>query len=202
MPCATHDWIKKAMRMSRMSAAELARQTGVTRQAVSRWLHPDASRRSIPDEFHLRRIAEVTGMPPTGCGEGNGEDLDPPSAVAHSTKAVLLRDAMRIVRKGRPDLIENFSRAVEIPGARTAKVDYVSTHLALNLVVGRPSGALWHLALLARADQALRSRREAVLCHVGELVVPAGELRLLGLEPVPVSTADDIARLILESEKR
>jgi transcriptional regulator with XRE-family HTH domain len=200
MPAATQEWIKKAMRASRMSAAELARQTGVTRQAVSRWLHPDASRRTIPDEAHLRRIAEVTGV--GYLEENNGEELEPPSAFAHSTKAVLLRDVMRIVRKGRPDLIENFSRAVEIPGARTAKVDYVSTHLVLNVIVGRPSGALWHLALLARTDQALRTRREAVLCHVGELVVPAGELRLLGLEPVPVSTADDVARLILESEKR
>ncbi len=196
----TQEWIKQAMRASRMSAAELARQTGVTRQAVSRWLHPDPGKRTLPEEHHLRRIAEATGV---AQGERhNGRELSPPSAHEHSRKSVLLRDAMRIVRKERPALMGNFDCAIEIPGARLARVDYVSLHLVANLVVGAPRGALWHLALLSRANEVMRVRREVVLFHLGELVVPAGELRLLGIEPVPVSTAEDIARLILESESR
>lgn len=191
-----HEWIKSAMRQSRMSASELARQTGVTRQAVSRWLHPDPEKRATPEPQHLRAIAEATGV--SYGEEGNGE-FDPPSAHEHSRKAVLLRDVMRIVRKKRPDLIENFERPVAIPGARLTKFDYVSSNLALCVTVGAPRGVAWHLALLAHADRAMRIKREVVLCTLGQSFVHPGELTLMGVQPVPVNCAEDIVKIILES---
>jgi len=198
---STQEWIKKALRASRMSAAELARQTGVSRQAVSRWLHPDPVKRTTPEERHIHAIAEATGVE-YGDALKNSGPVDPPSAHAHSRKTLLMRDAMRIVRKQHPELMENFDRVVEIPGARLTKFDYASGKLVMCATVGAPRGTVWHLALLARADQQLRNDREVVLCHAGGTPVPPGELRLMGVTPVPVSSAADVAFLIVEAERR
>jgi len=193
----TRDWIKNALRHSRMSAAELARQTGVTRQAVSRWLHPDPAKRTEPEAVHLRAIANATGI--EYGEEVEGRLLDPPSQYDHSQKALLMREVMRIVRGRRPDLMQNFARPIDIPGARLARFDYVSAALALNVVVGAPRGAAWHLALLARVDQQMRNPRQSVLCHLGKTYVQPGELRLLGVEPAPVNSPDDVAAIILRN---
>ena len=194
----THEWIKQALRQSRMSASELARQTGVTRQAVSKWLHPDPKKRAEPELMHLRAIANATGVE---YGEA-GEDEDVLSRHDHGQKALLMREVMRIVRKHRPDLMPNFKCPVEIPGVRLVRMDYCSRTLALGIVVGAPRAVAWHLALLARLDRQLRNPRQAVLCHFGQTYVQPGELRLLGVEPVPVNSADDIAKVVLDSEPR
>ena len=199
MSMEPHEWIKNAMRASRMSASELARQTGVTRQAVSRWLHPDPKKRTVPEPHHLRAIAEATGVP--WGEEGDGGDLEPPSAHEHSRKTVLMRAVLRIVRAKRPDLVENFARAVDIPGARLTKYDYVSNRLALCVTVGAPHGVAWHMALLARADQAMRNDREVVLCMVGDTYVHPSELRLMGVQPVPVNSAEEVADIIMSAHK-
>ena len=195
-----HEWIKDALRQSRMSASELARQTGVTRQAVSRWLHPDPRKRTTPEDQHLVAIAEATGVP---LGEkGNGDDRDPISPHEHGRKALFMRDVRRLVRKENPDLLRNFDRPVEIPGARLSKFDYVSNRLAMCVTVGAPRGVAWRLALLARADLAMRNEREVVLCVMGKSYVHPGELRLLDVEPVPVNSPEDVARVILAAETR
>lgn len=200
----TYEWLKNAKATSRMSFAELARQTGVTRQAVGKWFDPDPKKRTAPAAEHLRRVEEVTHVP--WGTTGTLEVREGPSPYTHSKGTLFIRDVMRLVRALRPDLVANFDRPVEIPGARLARLDYVSNQLALEVSLGASrSTALpmaWHLALLARVDQGTSASRRVVFAAPTDQTILPGELRLMGVEAVQIDTPEDVVGLILEAESR
>jgi HTH-type transcriptional regulator, cell division transcriptional repressor len=207
----------RAMRAARISPAELARQVGVSRAAVSGWLHIDEDKRRHPSDEHLIKLASALGVTlgwlRTGMGDGPTEaDVAPwLTATRHAQKDVWLRTLVEEVRKQRADLAQFFGKTVGYPGLRALRFVYASGALLLEvqyLEGNRPVSlvypSLWALAVTHVMDQRAAVSRHPVLAVAFDrreappwFETASREAEVLGIEVLVVHSPEELARYIV-----
>lgn len=204
--------IRAALQARGRSQAQLAAHLGVSRQAMSLWLHEDPHKRGNVPEDALPRIADyllvsvdwLRGVTRAGAPQPRPQG-ETGARYRHTTHAVLIKEFMEKLMNMRPDSIGAFYKTLRVSPDDWVDADYASNRVVLLVAPPRVDAnalraMLWQSLSIKTADEMLGIIR----CHViaSPLVTESlvREAEAQGIHLVEYHTAEDLAHVVAEKE--